>query len=879
MSNATKSKSYSRRAAGVSLLVGVLAGITIGGGVSAKAVTGAAGTYGAPTNSLTQNICGANGSTACAIGLRGPGGGIVFIIPSTPGNTSGLFYEAAPSTWYSPSGDPKSAWCDIRETLLGVSVGFTGISAMDGAAKTTVMLGRCASGAAYLARRYSPTVNGVAYVDWFLPSKRELNEMYINKDVIGGFVSDTYDGYWSSSQFDAYHVWMQNFNRSDNASLDDQIYKNYVRPVRTFAVTNRAAGAKDAAGTKGDTGAKGEAGAKGAAGPAGLRGFTGAAGAAGAKGAAGAAGPAGAKGEAGAKGAAGAKGDTGAAGSNGAAGAKGAAGAAGPAGLRGFTGAAGAAGPAGLRGFTGAAGAAGAKGAAGAAGPAGAKGETGAAGRNGAAGAKGDKGARGFTGTTGAAGAKGETGAAGNNGATGAAGTNGTNGTNGAPTNSQTQNICGANGATACAIGLQGPGGGIVFMTPSTPGNTLELYYEAAPSTWSSPSGDPTSAWCNNSNRLLGVASSVDGTGAMDGANKTVVMLGVCTSGAANLADAYTATVNGVVYGDWFLPSKGELNQMYVNRTAIGGFGGDIYDYWTSSEYDATSAWRQWFNGGGIYPLTKTYASKVRPVRVFSVSNGAKGDTGPTGPIGAKGDTGAAGSNGAAGAKGDTGPTGPIGAKGDTGAAGSNGAAGAKGDTGVKGDTGTAGSNGANTNSQIKNICGVDGTTACAVGLKGPGGGIVFMTPSTAGNTSGLFYEAAPSTWSSPSGDPTSTWCDNSNTLLGVASTLASTGAMDGANKTAVMLGECTSGAANLADAYTATVNGVVYGDWFLPSKGELNQMYVNKTAIGSFASGYFWSSSEVRLDAAWFQLFNTGGQYAGNKWDTIIHVRPVRAF
>ena len=774
MSNATKSKSYSRRAAGVSLLVGVLAGITIGGGVSAKAVTGAAGTYGAPTNSLTQNICGANGSTACAIGLRGPGGGIVFIIPSTPGNTSGLFYEAAPSTWYSPSGDPKSAWCDIRETLLGVSVGFTGISAMDGAAKTTVMLGRCASGAAYLARRYSPTVNGVAYVDWFLPSKRELNEMYINKDVIGGFVSDTYDGYWSSSQFDAYHVWMQNFNRSDNASLDDQIYKNYVRPVRTFAVTNRAAGAKDAAGTKGDTGAKGEAGAKGAAGPAGLRGFTGAAGAAGAKGAAGAAGPAGAKGE------------------------------------------------------------------------------TGAAGRNGAAGAKGDKGARGFTGTTGAAGAKGETGAAGNNGATGAAGTNGTNGTNGAPTNSQTQNICGANGATACAIGLQGPGGGIVFMTPSTPGNTLELYYEAAPSTWSSPSGDPTSAWCNNSNRLLGVASSVDGTGAMDGANKTVVMLGVCTSGAANLADAYTATVNGVVYGDWFLPSKGELNQMYVNRTAIGGFGGDIYDYWTSSEYDATSAWRQWFNGGGIYPLTKTYASKVRPVRVFSVSNGAKGDTGPTGPIGAKGDTGAAGSNGAAGAKGDT---------------------------GVKGDTGTAGSNGANTNSQIKNICGVDGTTACAVGLKGPGGGIVFMTPSTAGNTSGLFYEAAPSTWSSPSGDPTSTWCDNSNTLLGVASTLASTGAMDGANKTAVMLGECTSGAANLADAYTATVNGVVYGDWFLPSKGELNQMYVNKTAIGSFASGYFWSSSEVRLDAAWFQLFNTGGQYAGNKWDTIIHVRPVRAF
>ena len=71
---------------------------------------------------------------------------------------------------------------------------------------------------------------------------------------------------------------------------------------------------------------------------------------------------------------------------------------------------------------------------------------------------------------------------------------------------------------------------------------------------------------------------------------------------------------------------------------------------------------------------------------------------------------------------------------------------------GAKGDTGAAGASGALTNSQTKNICGVNGATACAVGLQGPGGGIVFMTPSTAGNTSGLFYEAAPSTWSSPSG-------------------------------------------------------------------------------------------------------------------------------
>jgi hypothetical protein len=121
-------------------------------------------------------------------------------------------------------------------------------------------------------------------------------------------------------------------------------------------------------------------------------------------------------------------------------------------------------------------------------------------------------------------------------------------------------------------------------------------------------------------------------------------------------------------------------------------------------------------------------------------------------------------------------------------------------------------------------------------------------------------------------------WCDNSITLLGVASTVAGTGAMDGAAKTAVMLGVCTSGAANLADAYTATVNGVVYGDWFLPSKGELNQMYANWNVIGGSSSGAFWSSSEYGDFLAWFHGFANGDQNSYNKANPG-YVRPVRAF
>ena len=225
-----------------------------------------------------------------------------------------------------------------------------------------------------------------------------------------------------------------------------------------------------------------------------------------------------------------------------------------------------------------------------------------------------------------------------------------------------------------------------------------------------------------------------------------------------------------------------------------------------------------------------------------------------------------------------SGEDGATGVKGDTGAAGAKGDTGATGAKGADGAPGTNGTNGANTNSQVKNICGTNGTTACAVGERGPGGGIVFMTPPTPGNTSGLFYEAAPSTWYSSSGDPRSEWCDNSTEKLGVASTVTGTGAMDGANKTAVMLGVCMSGAANLADAYTATVNGVVYGDWFLPSKGELNQMYVNKTAIGGFASDAYRSSSEYGPDYVWAQYFDNGYQYHASK-PAPYYVRPVRAF
>lgn len=83
-----------------------------------------------------------------------------------------------------------------------------------------------------------------------------------------------------------------------------------------------------------------------------------------------------------------------------------------------------------------------------------------------------------------------------------------------------------------------------------------------------------------------------------------------------------------------------------------------------------------------------------------------------------------------------------------------------------------------------------------------------------------------------------------------------------------------TSYAAGLARAH----NGGGYNDWYLPSKDELNKLYLNRVAIGGFVVDVYWSSSEINANVAWFQSFNTGNQSSYLKGYNY-RVRAVRAF
>ena len=66
--------------------------------------------------------------------------------------------------------------------------------------------------------------------------------------------------------------------------------------------------------------------------------------------------------------------------------------------------------------------------------------------------------------------------------------------------------------------------------------------------------------------------------------------------------------------------------------------------------------------------------------------------------------------------------------------------------------------------------------------------------------------------------------------------------------------------------------------DWYLPSKNELNQLYLNRKIVGGFSTVYYWSSSEIVANGAWYQYFYDGDQVNDVKNSTY-YVRPVRAF
>lgn len=164
------------------------------------------------------------------------------------------------------------------------------------------------------------------------------------------------------------------------------------------------------------------------------------------------------------------------------------------------------------------------------------------------------------------------------------------------------------------------------------------------------------------------------------------------------------------------------------------------------------------------------------------------------------------------------------------------------------------------------------------IGDTGPAGGIVFYDKGTASD-GWRYLEAAPSDQS------TGIEWDPRDYLNGITTVDTDMEIGTGEANTALIVSAIGAGAYAAQVCADLELGGQT--DWFLPSRDELNQMYLNRATIGGFASDSYWSSSELSTSTAMRQSFVNGAQddtyKAGEVDDTpdpdTINVRAIRAF
>lgn len=143
------------------------------------------------------------------------GGGIIFALNSS--KTRGLIADTVDF--------PTCAWWN--GTYL--ATGATGKAIGTGIANTRKIVSAQGVSGNYAAIYCSKSKRS-GYTDWFLPSKDELNELYKQKNVVGGFADFTY---WSSSENGNFLAETQDFSFGfQGTNPKDFVY--YVRAIRIF---------------------------------------------------------------------------------------------------------------------------------------------------------------------------------------------------------------------------------------------------------------------------------------------------------------------------------------------------------------------------------------------------------------------------------------------------------------------------------------------------------------------------------------------------------------------------------------------------------------------------------------------------------------------
>ena len=440
-----------------------------------------------------------------------------------------------------------------------------------------------------------------------------------------------------------------------------------------------------------------------------------------------------------------------------------------------------------------------------------------------------------------------------------------------------------------CALGDTGPGGGIVFYVQASGtfacGATLAStckYLEAAPTSGTSAWTDASYAWSGNTTGEIGV--NARGTAVGSGYKNTVAMVAQSSTAnrAGTIARAYRGPNN---LSDWYLPSKDELNQLYINRSTVGGFASN--SYWSSSEVYSLETWYQNFSGGTQFNQAKYQPYYVRPVRAFTSTIALQSQSIAI-------DSGSFVSSYRMAATAPTVTSTALGSGAKTYSSSSPTVCSVNASSGVvafvaAGTCRLSVSIAADSSYLSASSSQISFSLVYQVGDTGPGGGKIFMTPSAGANTTTKYFESAVSGWNGSATDTLAPWCSITNQQLGssgAAPQLLTIGSGSANTNAMVAAGKCTSGAGNVARAYSG---GGLY-DWYLPSLGELQEMYSQRTMIGGFnlmtevgnsrSTHAYWSSSEdgsQNFYARSWHFVDNGN----DNWSKSLKfgVRPIRSF
>ena len=208
---------------------------------------------------------------SCPIGSTGPGGGIVFYDAGSQ-QWWGRYLEVAPNVWAGRRlnagsdleglHDPYIDWCagsfkdqtTMHSGWTQADLAKIGVEFGKGKWNTEMLLTYCpynsdnekVIGFVSQYNLYNGIKNGIGKNDWYVPSKDELNELckYANYQLTGntqiqcrptgilrtGF---SFEGYWSSSQYDVSQAWFQSFNAGSQLPATKN-YKFRIRIIRAF---------------------------------------------------------------------------------------------------------------------------------------------------------------------------------------------------------------------------------------------------------------------------------------------------------------------------------------------------------------------------------------------------------------------------------------------------------------------------------------------------------------------------------------------------------------------------------------------------------------------------------------------------------------------